>query len=467
VRALLGRGSVYTFGLALQLSSAAVTLPIATRLLDRSEYGTVAVATFVLLILGAIAAAGLPTVIYRTYFAGDDGPRQARLLIALGVAPALLTVAVARASDGVWLPLLGGELDQASVNIALWAVVPSVLVALCQSVLTAQDRATWFVALAVVSGPGGQVAGIAFTAVGGGGPAEYMTGVLGGYLVAAVLGVLIAGPRNSFAAPGKLLARNLRLGYPLIFHGLSWTALALGDRAVIQRMDGADAVGRYHVAYTVGALALSVVSAVANAWTPIVFRAEEGDRESVHRATLAAVAPLAGYLGAALALIGPPVVVLATPASYDAGDLAPVIGLIAASAVPWAVYGSATQLLVWREQTGALAIATMLAAAVNLALVVLLLPPLGLAGAGLATLLAYVLLAAVTWSAARLSLKPSRPPGFAARLIMVMLCAGAALPAEGVPAVFVRMALVAVVVPAVWATVRRVTAQRSEPVLLS
>lgn len=394
VATLVGEGSVYTVATVVQLSASLITLPIITRLLSPGEYGTVALAVLVQLLFGAVSSVGLRSVLSRTYFAEADGPAESRRLILSATLLSIAVTTVAELTSPLWLGLLGHVDDRLALRIALLAAVPSTLTALCQAYLRACGRPAAFLTLAFVSALGGQVTGIVLTAsVPGADATTFIAGLTGGYIAAGLIGIWLLRLWRDRLASRRSLRESLVIGLPVLPHDIAWTVLALGDRAVIQRIDGSTAVARYQVAYTTGALALTLVSSIANAWMPIVYSAGDKHRWRVHNETLAAVQMLAGAVAAGLALAGPPLLRVVAPPSYHEGQLAGVIALVAASAFPWAVYGGATQVLLWYKRTRPLAWITPLVAVVNIALVAVLLKPFGLVGAASATLVAYCLLA--------------------------------------------------------------------------
>jgi O-antigen/teichoic acid export membrane protein len=401
-RALLARGSIYTVALGLQLSAALVTLPIVTRLLSVEEYGVVALALLVQLVAAVIGSGGLPAAVTRAYFDTVDGPGASRRLIASGVIPALAFVAVAELTSSIWMPELVAGNETGALHIAVWTCVPAVLVSLCLGYLRAAERARTYVTVTVAAGVGGQVAGLSLVAiVPGAGATEYIAGVGGGFVLAAALGLLSIRPWHSGPASVSELHAGLALGVPTVAHGLGWTLLALGDRAVIRVIDGSAAVGRYQVAYTVGALGLTLLQAVSNAWTPIVFGARDEERWQVQATTSSALLLLAALVAGALAFGGPVALNYATPGSYHHGDLAAVIAIVSVSALPFVVYNTGCQVLIWSKRTIPLGVITCVVALANLALVAVLVPPLGLRGAAFATLIAYVLEAVWVIRAAR------------------------------------------------------------------
>src|SRR2546421_3617802 len=159
VRALLGKGAIYTLAVGLQLSASLVTLPIVTRLLPAAEYGVIALALVVALVVGAVSTGGLNSVISRVFFDGDEGPPQSRRLILSGGAVALGCAVFVELSSPLWIPALGAVHDALALHIAVWTTVPAAITALCESYLRAAERAMTFVGVTVLAGVGGQVIG--------------------------------------------------------------------------------------------------------------------------------------------------------------------------------------------------------------------------------------------------------------------------------------------------------------------
>ena len=75
--------------------------------------------------------------------------------------------------------------------------------------------------------------------------------------------------------------------------------------------------------------------------------------------------------------------------------------LAALSGLPYLWYIASYNIVVWQGRTLILAIATPVSVVVNIGLCFALVPPLGLAGAALATVIGYTLLAILTWLRAR------------------------------------------------------------------
>jgi O-antigen/teichoic acid export membrane protein len=398
IRALMKRGSIYTFSTASQLLLSGLLLPILTRLMPAREYGVVALAILVGGLTGAIGNAGLPVALARTYFAEHDGPASARRLVLGAVVPSLVVVVIAEISSPLWMSLLGGVQPELAVQLGVLATVPSAVVAAGCSYLRCVDRSAGFVAITIVSNIGGTLIGIAAVAVDRGqGATAYMAGIVIGMGLGALLSLVLVVQHGDALPRWRDLQPALRVGTPLIPQGIAWLVLALGDRAVIQAMRGSGPVGRYQVAYTLGAVGLSLVTALCTALPPIIYGRSEAKQWDNLRVALATTTLLAAPVAAALALGGPLVLRLFVPASYRPAELTGVIAPVAASMLPWAIYGIRSGVLVWHTRTGLIAWGTIASAVANIVLVWLLLPRFGLAGAAIATLLAYWLLAWFMW----------------------------------------------------------------------
>ncbi len=398
IRALIGRGSIYTFSAATQLLLSGLLLPVLTRLMPAREYGVVALAILLGGLTTAIGTSGLPVALSRTYFAERNGPEIAKRLVLGALLPALAVVVVVELASPLWLSAFSEVHEGLALQLGVLATVPSVVVASGCSYLRCRERSGAFVAVTVVSNIGGTLIGLAAVALDRGDAATaYMAGFLAGMSLGAALSLLIIMQHDAVVPRWRELTAALRVGAPLIPQGIAWLVLALGDRAVIQAMSGSGPVGRYQVAYTLGAVGLSLVTALCTALPPIIFGRVEAKRWDNLSVALSTTIILAAPIAAALAVGGPLVLRVFVPSSYRPAELTGVIAPVAAAMLPWAIYGIRSNVLVWDRRTGLIAWGTIASAIANIGLVWLLLPPFGLTGASLATFLAYSLLAWFMW----------------------------------------------------------------------
>jgi O-antigen/teichoic acid export membrane protein len=270
--------------------------------------------------------------------------------------------------------------------------------------------------------------------------------------------VSLAGALRSRPAERRTLEHAVRLGAPTVPHLLGVFIIALGDRVVIQMMEGSAAVGRYQIAYALGALPQTLLMGLQNAWLPITFGSNTEERWSTLAANTTVVVRLAGFLVAGVALVAPLGLSILAPPTYRPVDLAPVTAVIALAVLPWATYLPLVQLLIWQKRTALLMRISLSAAAINLLAAMLLVHLFGLIGAAAATLIALGSQAALAAVAAPIAVPWDRRAtarSFAVTLGMV----GAAIAIPGTPGgLMLRSVLFGVVAVLAVRTIRRAVA---------
>ena len=465
VRTLLARGSLYTIATAVQTSATILVLPAITRVLSPAEYGTVAAAVIVLTIVGILGRAGIPSAISLDWFEADAGPERARGLVSTTFALATAVALLLEITGPLWSEIFDGVEYGAALRIAVWGSVFAAVTVAVQGIMLSDDRPAEFLTTAILSTAVGQALGLVFVAVLDWGAAGYLGGLAIGFGLAALYGVWRTGLSTRGLKDRPLVTSALAVGLPTVPHSLSLYLLAAGDRVVIERIEGLDAVGRYQVAYLIGALGIYLLAAANNAWGRLVYGAQDEDRRAdVLAQTTAALYPLAAIVAGGIALLAPVALVVAAPGDYEPLALTPVTAIVALSVVPYVGYLSNVHLIFWRRKTGVLGWSTPLAAAVNVALTVALVPVIGLAGAALATVVSY---AGQALLVRRARIKLQRVPwraGVATRAWLgggALVAAGALLPPDGVWLVL-RIAGGLVLLAAFAVTVRRVAAHRPE-----
>jgi O-antigen/teichoic acid export membrane protein len=228
-----------------------------------------------------------------------------------------------------------------------------------------------------------------------------MAGITAGTAVAATVGVARTGVLRAGVAGVREVKKGLAIGLPILPHGLAVYMLASVDRILIAAILGLAATGRYQVAYAVGGLGVALVTALNQAWLPVVLGAERESRWEILTATSRVVNLIAACVAIGLALLAPLGLLIAAPASYGRGSLVPVAAIVAFSAVPYATSGTYFQVVFVEGRTAVMALAAPLAAALNIALNAALLPAIGLLGAAVATAAAYAVLPGVVALRAR------------------------------------------------------------------
>ena len=424
-RRLLRRGSVFTLANALKIGAAALAIPIATRLLDPSVYGTVTLATTLQLMLATVVALGLPEAILRFYYDERHGEAGARALIASSVVVAFVVT-----SGVAGLVLIAGALGAGETEPLLWGcalALPTAVYGGCMALLRAQERTGAFVLVALTASVGAQalaVVGVILEPV----PATYLAGVMVAVAVATIAGLVLTGTIGAKPAARATLRAALAYGLPTVPYTASIFALAFADRFVIAAIDGSAAVGQYQVAFAFGFLGVVLVQSLQLAWVPMTFGASEVGRWDMLANLSGTVARLAAFLSGFLALAAQPALSVLVPGDYDTDLLAEVAAIAALATVGWSLFMARTQVLLWKRRTRPLAWITPGAVVLNLALVAALLPTLGLQGAAAATVVAVVAQTALIGRAAgSIAVVPWRTRSELLSYGFAAACAGLAL----------------------------------------
>lgn len=470
---LLGKGSIYTLGSVLQLSGSALAIPIVTRLLDPAQYGTVALALTIQLFVTTLAALGVPAALTRTFFDDEEGGESsARGLIVSTAVLALGGTALGLLTGLLWAPLfVPGEPGAVLIGVAI--ALPGAVITASLAMLRVQERPVSFISITLVANFGAQLLGIAGLLLFDRSPVAYLAGYGTAMAVAALIGVSLTRAIGVRPAPRPVLRAALAYGVPTVPHTLSVFVLALGDRIVVQLIDGLAAVGKYQLSYAVGGLGINFLSSLQNAWVPLTFGAAEHLRWKSLADTAALVTRLAALACGVIALSARPLLTIVAPGNYDPTYLAQITAVLSLATLPWATYLPRTQVLFWTKRTRPLAWITPAAAVLNLALVAALLPPFGLVGAAAATVLA-ILFEAVVMDV--VAARDEHVPwhrfselvhyGLGMALVAIALALPATLPGDAVRvalAVLAGLALVAVVVREVMPRKRASTASPPTP----
>lgn len=400
---VLGRGSLYTIATLIQLVAWILIIPLLTRTVNPEQYGTITAALVVQTVLGTVAAVGSQASIARIYFR-RQGPAGARALIGATAVAAVTLALVAELTGPLWSGVFEGLEYGAALRLAILSAIPVAVVVAAVTFLQAAGRIRAYILTVAVATVGAQGLGLLLVLLDGG-AVGYLAGVTAGFYAAMAIGWLAAGvdfgPLRPRSGGRDLLRGAAWVALPTIPSSLALYLLSAGDRIVVERLEGLSAAGSYYIAYAIGSLGIFLVSALNSAWGPILFGSEEEHRWSVLADSAVEVARVVALASAALAIGAPIALEVFAPADYDISGLGTVSALVAVSGIPYLWYITSYNVILWLGRTGVLAFATPVSAAVNIALCALLIPPIGLEGAALATLLAYALLAFITWWRAR------------------------------------------------------------------
>jgi O-antigen/teichoic acid export membrane protein len=432
---LFGRDTIYVALWVVPLIAAAAVTPVITRFMLPAEFGTVASAIAVMQVLFVVAGFGLDIGIQRHYTA-DDGAVDARRLLGLSILVASAATAVAFVTGPVWCTWLGFASFEAPVRLAvLWAGT-SAVTACALALLRSQDRLGPFAAVALLQSLVASLASLTLVIAVSPTATMFMLGQLMTQCVAVGVALVATPPLLPRRSHGPLVRSALRFSMPLVPSELSTFALGSSNRLVILAQLGTVPLAGFQIAYNVGSMPILLLTALNYAWLPRFFAigdaAARADIAATSRdALLRLLSPV--LLGFAF---GTPIILrLWAPPSYHTTDLVLVTSVIIVSALPNSVGLAATRRLLTTDRTVAISVITIIAGALNVVLNIVLVSRIQLVGAALATVISYVVWAALLSVVAHRVHAVRRPSatvvaGAAATVIGVLLLAR--MPDDGV-----------------------------------
>lgn len=408
-RAVLGRGSVYTLATAGPALVTVLIIPAVTRLLSKEQYDLVAVSLVVVQVGYILVALGMGMSITRQYILDRAGAAGARGLVAQGAGLASVAAGLLAATAAWWTPAVLGREPSSALLLAMAACLGGAWMVLAQAYLRGADRPGAFVVLAALAGLLGPVLGLGALLATDRSATAFLAGIAAGYLAAGVLGLCLVLVDGALDASRSGLARALRIGLPTVPHQVSLYLALAGLVVVADRM--LDDGGGANVALTIGAGATVITAGLNNAWAPLVYQTAPAERRRVLDETARAIAAVTVVVAGVVALLGPWLLQIAAPASYDRAHLVPALALASAAAVPSVAYLASGHLVFASARTGWLAATTPFAVAGGLATAYLSSSRWGLGGIGAGYLATYVLLVAATTAVQRaVSPTPWWPP---------------------------------------------------------
>jgi O-antigen/teichoic acid export membrane protein len=404
-RRLARTGAAYQVGEALAKGVAVVLLPVYTRHLTTADYGTADLLLTLVILVSIVIRLGLVEAFVRFYYDDADTERRDRVARAATGVVLLATTAVALVAAALAGPLselILGFRDTTLMLITVLGLWSYTNLEMAYALLRVDERAGTFLRASLTN--------VGLTI----GLSVYLVvvrddgarGLLAGNFIAStvvLLGLLVV-LRARIGLPHRIdrarLAPMLRFGLPTVPAEVSVFALNIIDRTYLYRVESQGAAGLYSLAVKLATVVILVTRAFQYAWPPLAYSIEDDVEAGRFYALVATYYVLfTGFIVAALTLLGRwGLRLLTTPEFYGAFDAMPWVSL------GWALYGLFLVLVVMAGRAKVTTRnfpAALAGLAVNAGLLVVLVPPLGISGAGLALCGAYVVMLALMYALIR------------------------------------------------------------------
>lgn len=183
---------------------------------------------------------------------------------------------------------------------------------------------------------------------------------------------------------------SLKISVPSIFNTLSDLILMQCDRLMLTSMVGTEETAEYSVIYNVSSIIVAIYQAINGAWLPWFFdRLKENDEKRI-RQYQSYYLLIFTVFTCGMMTVSPELIKIMAPRNYWKG-ISYVAPIVTASYLIF-VYAFFSSYLLYRKRTARIAVNTVFAAVLNLALNYVLIPEYAAVGAVAATVLSYLVL---------------------------------------------------------------------------
>ncbi len=396
LRRLATTGAAYTAASILSKLIAVALLPLYTRYLTPADYGAAEVMFAAVVSASIVVRFGLIEAVLRFYYKDGEDPAKVvatsfAALFWVSTAAALIALPFAGPISDALLTekasmLVSGP-DLARIAIGgLWVLT---MVEYLLTLFRLEERARAYFVTTIVN----VLAAIGLTVVLVVGRGEGARGLLlGSYLSGAAVAlalIAIQWRRLSLRVDRSLLRRMTRFGLPTMPAELSLYGLNFVDRIVIVHSLGLPEAGLYSLAVKFAQAVNVLVRGFQLAWPPLAYSIrDDGEARRAYAAIVTWFVAGCAFVVTGMWLFSRWIVrILAAPQFFDSYE---AIGLIATGVTLYALYMVLVVILGRTGRTEFNFPATIAALVANVVLNVVLVPPLGIVGAGLALVASYV-----------------------------------------------------------------------------
>jgi O-antigen/teichoic acid export membrane protein len=398
LRRLATTGAAYTAANILSKLIAVALLPLYTRYLSTADYGAAEVLFAAVVAASIVVRFGVIEAVLRFYYESGENPD--RVVAASFAALFWFATAAALIALPFAAPLSEALLDEHAPDLMRIAIGGLWVLTLHEYLLTVfrlEERARAFFTVTIANVVVAVVLTVALVV----GADEGARGLLlGSYLSGGlfVLGLIAVHRRRLSLRPDRpLLRRMLRFGLPTMPAELSLYALNFVDRIIIVRALGLAEAGLYALAIKFAQGVNILVRGFQLAWPPLAYSIADDDeaRRVYARVVTLFLAGIAAVVVGLWLLARWLVRALAAPEFFDSYE---AVGLVSAAIALYALYMVQLVILGRTGRTELNFPATAAALAVNVVLNLVLVPPLGIVGAGIALAASYLVVVVLMYA---------------------------------------------------------------------
>ncbi len=395
---LIRSSLIYSLGGFGGTSVGILLVPVYTRMFSPEEYGVVDLLGTTVLFLSLFLVSGLDSAVGRYYVdTNEDRDRRltssTALIYLTAISITIVFFFAYRSSD--FSSLLFGDSNYSNlINVALVGIPFLLIFSFCQVLLRFRFQPMVYVVITI----GCFLFQISLTI--------YLVviiraGLFGIYIanlitffVFSIIGLWLTRQSYSLVFSFKRLKELLHFGVPLVPLSLAHYIMTYSDRYFLKYFSDLHEVGLFGIGYRLASVMSLVVVGFQNAWGPFVYSTyRERDAKEVFSRTYDYLSIVVCVVILLLSLFAEEILLIFTTEQYrEAYKVVPLIGGSIVAYTFGAYFavgiGIAKKNIHMTWSGGVVAI-------INLGLNYALIPPLGIVGAGLATLISFVLLGTV------------------------------------------------------------------------
>jgi O-antigen/teichoic acid export membrane protein len=430
LRRLGTQTAIYGLGRLVSPILAVAFLRLYTHYLSRADYGRIEILIALTTVLAIVLRMGISSAFFRFYFDSED-PAERRIVLRTSFWFTMLMATLGLAVGVIFAGSISSALFDSggganlvrAAFVGLWAQMNYEQLT---SLFRVEERAVAYVAASLVNIAVTIAATVLLVVVLNRGAVGVIVGNFTGTLV-VYLGLL--GYRREqlgLQFDREVLRQMNRFGWPLVPSALLLWVTNFSDRFFLGQLSGDSEVGLYSVGVRIASVMVLLLTAFRTAWPAFAYSIQSDDEaKRTYAWVLTYLIAGATWVATALALLSPWIVqVIAKSTFWEASR---VVGVLAFSTVAFAGYIVISIGIGRARRTQFNWVITGVAAVVNIALNLTLIPPYGMMGAAVATAAAYtVMFAGMAWWSHRVY-----PVAYQWRRVLTAAAAGVALAVTG------------------------------------
>ncbi len=406
LRRLATTGAAYTAASVVSKLIAVALLPLYTRYLTPADYGAAEVMFAAVVSASIVVRFGMIEALLRFYYKDGEDPGRVvgtsfATLFWLSTAAALIALPFAQPIaeallDGPAAERISGPEAAELGRIAIGGLWVLTMMEFLLTLFRLEERARAYFVTTILN----VLAAIGLTVILVVGNGEGARGILiGSYASGAVFVLVLCfvhRRRLSLWIDRHLLQRLLRFGLPTMPAELSLYLLNFVDRIIIVRSVGLAEAGLYSLAVKFAQAINVVVRGFQLAWPPLAYSIRDDDEaRRAYAAVVTYFVTGCAFFVTGMWLLSRWIVrALADPKFFDSYE---AVGLIATGVTLYALYMVLVVILGRTGRTEFNFPATIAALVANVALNLLLVPSMGIVGAGLALVASYLVVVALMY----------------------------------------------------------------------